>query len=76
MEKDKLATLIPPLETFAEKKPAAYRLRVGLLAGLGYVYLLFVVTPLLVVVASCIYYTGVNWVAIKILWIPRQERTI
>ena len=36
MEDDKLATLIPSLETFAAEKPGSYKLRVALLAAIGY----------------------------------------
>ena len=47
MENDKLATLIPSLEKFAAEKPDSYKLRVALLAVLGYAYLLVVVLILL-----------------------------
>lgn len=70
MQEDKLATLIPSLETLAEKNPATYRLRVGLLAALGYVYLFVVVATLLGVVAGAIYGMGIKPLMIKILWIP------
>ena len=70
MQEDKLATLIPSLETLAEKNPATYRLRVGLLAALGYVYLFVVVATLLSVVAGAIYGMGIKPLMIKILWIP------
>lgn len=70
MEANKLATLIPSLETLAEKNPATYRLRVGLLAALGYVYLFVVVAILLGVVAGAIYGIGIKPLMIKILWIP------
>jgi hypothetical protein len=43
MDKDKFASLVRPLESFAAANPGLYRLRVGLLAALGYVYLLSVV---------------------------------
>jgi Zn-dependent protease with chaperone function len=70
MEEDKLASLIRPLESFAAARPGLYRLRVGLLAALGYVYLLFVVLLLLGIVAVTLFYVRFNWIAIKILWIP------
>ena len=70
MEEDKLASLIRPLESFAAARPGLYRLRVGLLAALGYVYLLFVVLLLLGIVAVTLFYVRLNWIAIKILWIP------
>jgi Zn-dependent protease with chaperone function len=70
MEEDKLATLIRPLECFAEAKPGLYRFRVGLLAALGYLYLLVVVSILLGIVAVTLFYMRFNWITIKILWIP------
>ena len=70
MEDDKLATLIPSLETFAAEKPDSYKLRVALLAVLGYAYLLFVVLILLGIVAVILLYARLNWVVLKILWIP------
>ena len=70
MENDKLATLIPSLETFAAEQPESYKLRVALLAVLGYAYLLFVVLILLGIVAVILLYARLNWVVLKILWIP------
>ena len=43
MKEDKFASLIHSLESFAAARPGLYRLRVALLAALGYVYLLLVV---------------------------------
>src|SRR5687768_12072859 len=68
MEENNLA--IRSLESFAEAKPGLYRLRVGLLAALGYVYLLLVVLILLAIVAATLLYVRLNWIAIKVLWIP------
>ncbi|HKP80642.1 MAG TPA: M48 family metalloprotease [Pyrinomonadaceae bacterium] len=70
MEYEKLATLIPALEKFAAEKPGAYKLRVALLAVLGYAYLLFIVLMLLAIVAVTLLYARLNWLVIKILWIP------
>jgi hypothetical protein len=70
MKEDKFASLIHSLESFAAARPGLYRLRVALLAALGYVYLLLVVSLLLVVVAATLYYLQLNWAAIKIVWIP------
>ena len=70
MEEDKLASLIRPLESFAAARPGLYRLRVGLLAALGYLYLLLVVLLLLVLVAVTTFYVRLNWILIKVLWIP------
>lgn len=70
MEDDELATLIPSLEKFAAQQPESYKLRVALLAMLGYAYLLFVVLILLAIVAVILFYARLNWVVLKILWIP------
>ena len=70
MKEDKFASLIHSLESFAAARPGLYRLRVALLAALGYLYLLLVVSLLLVVVAATLYYLQLNWAAIKIVWIP------
>jgi Zn-dependent protease with chaperone function len=70
MEEEKLANLIRPLESFAEAKPGLYRFRVGLLAALGYVYLLVVVSVLLAIVGVTLYSVRFNWLMMKILWIP------
>ena len=74
MEENKFASLVRSLETLASKDPRAYKLRVGLLGALGYVYLLVIVSLLLGIVAAVLsvsFYSGrINVVAIKILWIP------
>ena len=70
MEEAKLAALIRPLETFAARNPALYRLRVALLAVLGYAYLLTVVLIMLGVVVGTLFYASFNWITLKILWIP------
>jgi len=67
---DNLGSLIGPLESFAAARPGLYRLRVGLLAALGYVYLLLIVLILLALVAVTLSFVRFNWLAIKILWIP------
>ena len=70
MEQSKYESLIRPLEELAAKNPGQYRLRVALLAALGYLYLLVVVTLLLGIVVLVLFYTSINWLVIKILWIP------
>jgi Zn-dependent protease with chaperone function len=70
MDDAKLATLIPSLEAFAAEKPESYKFRVALLAVLGYAYLLFVVLILLGIVAVILFYARLNWVVLKVLWIP------
>ncbi|HEU4510656.1 MAG TPA: hypothetical protein VFR78_20670 [Pyrinomonadaceae bacterium] len=70
MEDVKYANLINSLETFAAAKPGLYRLRVVLVAAVGYAYLLFIVLLLLAIVGATFFYLRVNWVAIKLVWIP------
>jgi len=70
MEQSKYENLIRPLEALAAENPGQYRLRVALLAALGYLYLLVVVTLLLGIVALVLFYASINWVIIKILWVP------
>ena len=69
-EEDKLAARIRTLEAFAAANPQLYRLRVALVALLGYIYLLVLVVLLLGIVAFTLYYVRLNIVLIKILWIP------
>jgi Zn-dependent protease with chaperone function len=70
MEENKLAALIRPLEDFAAKHPGAYKMRVALLATVGYAYLLLVVSVLLGIIVTVVFYASINFVVIKILWIP------
>jgi len=70
MEQSKYESLIRPLEALAAENPGQYRLRVALLAALGYFYLLVVVTLLLGIVVLVLFYASFNWLVIKILWIP------
>jgi Zn-dependent protease with chaperone function len=67
---EKLAALIPRLEEFARRKPASYRLRVALLAILGYAYLFAVVVLLLLLVYWVLAYVRINYLTIKVVWIP------
>ncbi|HXQ70129.1 MAG TPA: M48 family metalloprotease [Pyrinomonadaceae bacterium] len=69
-EEDKLAARIRPLEALAAANPQLYRFRVALLALLGYAYLLGLVVLLLTLVAFTLYYVRLNFVLLKILWIP------
>jgi len=70
MKEENFASHIRRLETFAAARPALYRLRVAVLATLGYCYLLAIVLILLVIVAVTAYAIRFNAVALKILWIP------
>ncbi|MFB2897955.1 M48 family metalloprotease [Aerosakkonemataceae cyanobacterium BLCC-F50] len=49
MTDEKFDALVKRLEIFAHSKPASYKLRVGLLAVLGYAYIVFVLVGLLLV---------------------------
>ena len=70
MKEEKLVTLIKSLEVYARKHPGPYRLRVALLAALGYLYLLIVVSILLGIVVAVLLGGHFNFITIKILWIP------
>ena len=70
MEENNYASLVRALEVFAEARPRLYRLRVGLLAVLGYVYLFVIVFVLLSIVAITLFYLSFNWLTLKVLWIP------
>ena len=74
MDDKDFASLARSLEAFAVKKPGVYKLRVGLLGALGYIYLLLIVSLLLGIVAAVVYYfiySGhFNALLLKVLWIP------
>src|SRR2546423_745106 len=66
--------LIDRLEEFSRQNPKAYRLRVMLVAALGYAYLFAVVVTLLgfvyMVVWAMIVASTLNGLLLKVLWIP------
>ena len=74
MDDKKFASLVRSLETFASKNPGVYKLRVGALGALGYVYLLVIVSLLLGIVGALLYYVLLsgyfNVITLKVLWIP------
>jgi Zn-dependent protease with chaperone function len=70
MDQEKLNNLIDRLEDYANRSPTAYRLRVGLLASMGYAYLFVVVLFLLSLIYIFLYYVRFNFITIKIVWIP------
>ena len=70
MNQEKFNVLIDQLEDYAREHPMAYRIRVGLLAAFGYLYIFAVVFLLLSLVCAVLYYLSFNWLVIKILWIP------
>jgi Zn-dependent protease with chaperone function len=62
--------LVMRLETYERKHPAAYKLRLILLAGLGYLYLLVVSLVLLAIIVFVAIAGRFNFLLIKVLWIP------
>jgi Zn-dependent protease with chaperone function len=70
MEEKEFVALVDQLEGYARENPGAYKLRVAMLAALGYVFLIGTVLVVLLLVLTVIYFGGVNWLIIKILLIP------
>lgn len=70
MEQAELELLIDRLEGYARRHPTLYRLRVALLAMLGYAYLLTVVVLLLLIVYLILANARFNALTIKVIWIP------
>lgn len=70
MEEKEFVALVDELEGYAHQNPGAYKLRIALLAALGYVFLISIVLIVLILVAVVIYYARLNWLIIKILLIP------
>lgn len=68
MEQEEFETLVKRLETYARAHPRSYKLRVALLASLGYAYLLFVLVMLFLatVLLALTLRSGTMW-AIKLL---------
>ncbi|NEP54373.1 MAG: peptidase, partial [Moorea sp. SIO3C2] len=61
MTNEEFDTLVKKLEDYAQRYPNNYKLRVGLLAALGYAYIFLVLAGLLGVlglVVLLIYYSG------------------
>jgi Zn-dependent protease with chaperone function len=69
MKRTKLVVLIDRLEGYSTRHPAAYRLRVVMLAALGYGYLFGVVFALLLSIYLILAYAAFNFVTIKVAWI-------
>jgi Zn-dependent protease with chaperone function len=70
MEEKEFSALVDRLEVYARKSPGAYKLRVALLAALGYVFLMAVVVAIGVLAFAVIYFGSLNWLVIKVLAIP------
>jgi Zn-dependent protease with chaperone function len=76
MKEEKYESLVKRLELFAARNPSAYRMRVMLLAFLGYGYVYFVIA---ILVAICVGMVALVWFGglrgsvinlIKVGWIP------
>jgi len=70
MEEKEFVALVDELEGYARQNPGAYKLRVALLAALGYVFLIGSVIIVLLLAGVVVYFGRFNWLIIKILLIP------
>lgn len=70
MEEKEFVALVDELEDFAHRNPGEYKLRVALLAALGYVFLIGSVIIVLLLVGVVVYFGRLNWLVIKLLLIP------
>lgn len=73
MNREEFDTLIQKLETYAQRQPASYKLRVGLLAVLGYGYIFLVLAGLVAAVAALVlivvYSRRINRTLIKLFFL-------
>jgi hypothetical protein len=71
MTREEFNALVQKLESYAQQQPASYKLRVGLLAVLGYAYIFAVLAGLLlalaIVVLFVVYSGRINSALIKLL---------
>ena len=70
MKDSEFVTLIENLEIYARRHPSLYRLRVGMLAAIGYAVLLGTLGAVVLMVAGCIYFRVVNVGVLFILMAP------
>lgn len=70
MEEKEFSAFVERLELYARENPGAYKLRVALLAALGYVFLMGVVVAIVLLAVTVLYFARINWLVIKILAIP------
>ena len=70
MEEKEFVNLVDQLEDYARENPGAYKLRVALLAALGYVFLIGTVVAVLLLVVFVVFFGRLNAIVIKILLIP------
>lgn len=70
MEEKEFVALVEQLEGYAREKPGEYKLRVALLAALGYVFLVGTVLVVVLLVGFIAYFGRFNTLLIKILLVP------
>jgi Zn-dependent protease with chaperone function len=70
MEEKQFVELVERLESYSRLHPRAYKVRVALLAVLGYVVLFAVVALVAALVVAVVVYGWINFLVIKLLWIP------
>lgn len=72
MKEKEFVSLVERLEVYARKHPTAYRLRVALLAGMGYFALAGTLVVVLLLVGACIYFAAevANFAVLKFLILP------
>jgi Zn-dependent protease with chaperone function len=70
MQEKEFVALVERLEDYSKTNPSTYRLRVALLAALGYAFLFGVVGAVLLLVAGVLYAGTINFIVIKFLIIP------
>jgi Zn-dependent protease with chaperone function len=70
MDEKKFVALISRLEVYARQNPGAYKLRVGLLAALGYFVLFGTLAAVLLLVGACVYFGIGNLALLKFLFVP------
>ena len=67
MEEKEFVAFVEELEVYERQHPDTYRLRVGLLAALGYLSLFGALVLILVVVLTLIYLRAINYLIIQVL---------
>ncbi|HEV3471341.1 MAG TPA: M48 family metalloprotease [Pyrinomonadaceae bacterium] len=69
MTHEEFVGMVGRLEEFARREPSKYALRVGLLAALGYAYLVGVLAAALLLVGALVYLGRLNFAVVKVGWL-------
>jgi Zn-dependent protease with chaperone function len=69
MTHEEFVAMVGRLEGFARREPSKYALRVGLLAALGYAYILLVLAVIFLLVYGLVQVGRFNWAVVKVGWI-------